>query len=74
MALVLYAKIGTGPGGYIRVYRRRRPVAVGDYIKFKRCGPFGELSHDERWSKWSGGVVQEKRFVHGQILHVMERM
>lgn len=72
--IVLYAKVGTGPAGYIRVYRKRTLPKVGDFIRFKPSDFYGRMHHDERWRQWQGGVVDGMYGVGGQTLYLVARM
>lgn len=73
LTMVLYAKVGTGPGGYIRVYRKRKLPEIGEHIRFKPSDEFGKLSHDDKWSQWKGGLVDGIMVVHGRTMYEIER-
>ena len=64
----IFAKIGTGPGGYIRVKGKRKLPEVGEHIKFKRV-PI------QAGVKWEGGYVDEIVEVsrHGDKMWMISR-
>jgi len=63
----VYAKVGTGPGSYIRVKSKRSPLGIGDHIYFKMI----PIVHG---CKWNSGIVREIREADvGLTMYMIER-
>jgi hypothetical protein len=53
---VLYAKVGTGPGGYVRIKSIRRDPVKGDKVKYKETDCHGLIA-GSRPTKWEDGLI-----------------
>ncbi len=65
MALIIYAKIGTLPAGYVHVKGKRKAPVVGEKLKVR--------DPDVRGAEWEPVKVTEIRDVGRQKLYFVER-
>lgn len=68
MPIVIRAKIGTGPSGYVRIKSKRRRPVLHEYFLGKASDARGML--DVPYQKWDGFIADR---IDGDI-YFLERM
>lgn len=64
--MIIYAKVGTGPGQMVHVLRRRKSIEVDDFIHFR--------DPNQKYDRPKGAICREIRDVGGRNLYVLELM
>lgn len=64
--MMIHAKLGTGPGEYFAVLRKRKQPVVGDVIEIR---PYVAGNY----TKWDRVRVTEIREISGKPFYIVER-